>query len=708
MSPKEATVHRRAAELRNKYFVGRYRVRPGHIAFDPSNRGGQAPHGERCVQLLKDILRDGYDPQEGDHAGILVQEAPGKNIVQAFNDRALQGDPLLTPSIEGIAAQYGSLSHSHLNQVFKNILGKLPLGVPEISDREGRACVKVLAEVDEKLAKACEEGLMWEILSHKIRDEEERGCEIIQAAANSKNAVAMTYHEMELLSSLSKWCSRTSAMAEKMTFANAKEAMLLTYPGLAGEEDFVKVFNLVIDLGAEKAPFLGSLQAFTSRFVNPQLRRLRLHAFACVADLALEHPRLKVAILKWCYTQHPKRGFCPSPDCAKVKQHPSVALVEAELALKGVHVGMASLIGELKDEYSKVQWLGNVDSKVAGVLLEAKASTNRATLQLEMGKHISALCVKLAELLGKGNTERVKTAAATHLPKWVTWPTGDTEATEAPSAMAEESLRPKVIAFDSDGNPLGGQDARSKKQPKPEEIPVADWLELKSVQDTNAAFCARSIVASVLQVVQAAYVSKILELKVKVMRCKGVVTVVAEEDINKRSLAIPVAAMNASSIVSAGMCSHPRAVNVMLKENAASDARKRWPEYLPARDYMVTPELSLPKTPSMEGGAYDWKVNNCSHLFWVIPRHHDDQQWNCEIFNLEVTQAHALLMPDKTSATRVFNVSVPALRNTKPIKKDEAIVLKWPKPKDPPKKDTKTTTWIDAAQRDAKKQKTSH
>ena len=59
---------------------------------------------------------------------------------------------------------------------------------------------------------------------------------------------------------------------------------------------------------------------------------------------------------------------------------------------------MASLIGELKGECSKVQWLSNVDSKVAGVLLEAKASTNRAMLQLEMGKHISALCVRLAEL----------------------------------------------------------------------------------------------------------------------------------------------------------------------------------------------------------------------------------------------------------------------------------------------------------------------
>ena len=111
--------------------------------------------------------------------------------MQTFNDTALHGDPLMTPSIEGIAAQYASLSHSHLNQVFKNILGRLNLGVAAIADFEGRASLELLRRADEKFAKACEEGLMWEILGHEITTEEERGCEIIQAAANSKNAVAL-------------------------------------------------------------------------------------------------------------------------------------------------------------------------------------------------------------------------------------------------------------------------------------------------------------------------------------------------------------------------------------------------------------------------------------------------------------------------------------------------------------------------------------
>ena len=162
--------------------------------------------------------------------------------MQTFNDTALHGDPLMTPSIEGIAAQYASLRHSHLNQVFKNTLVRLVLGVAAIVDMEGRASLELLRRADEKFAKACEEGLMWEILGHEITTEEERGCEIIQAAANSKNAVALAYHEMELISSLSRWCSKSSAIAEKHTFGLAREAMMVTYPDMVQDAEFVNVF----------------------------------------------------------------------------------------------------------------------------------------------------------------------------------------------------------------------------------------------------------------------------------------------------------------------------------------------------------------------------------------------------------------------------------------------------------------------------------
>ena len=70
--------------------------------------------------------------------------------------------------------------------------------------------------------------------------------------------------------------------------------------------------------------------------------------------------------------QPPKFGYCPSPDVTNVKELPSVAIADAEGLLKTVHIDFASLLGELKDQYATLQWLGNVDAKISGALLEAK------------------------------------------------------------------------------------------------------------------------------------------------------------------------------------------------------------------------------------------------------------------------------------------------------------------------------------------------
>ena len=451
---------------------------PGHIGFHCLNRGGEASNGQWCVRLLEDILRDGYDPQEGDHAGLLVQEVPGGRDVQTFNDTALHGDPLMTPSIEGIAAQYASLSHSHLNQVFKNMLGRLVLGVAAIADMEGRASLELLRRADEKFAKACEEGLMWEILGHEITTEEERGCEIIQAAANSKNAVALAYHEMELINFLSSWCAKSSAIAEQHTFGLAREAMMVTYPDMVQDAEFVNVFKLVIDLGADRAPFLASLQSFASKFVNPQVRRLRLNAFSSAAGLPLECPRLKIAVLKWAYSQEPKFGFCPVPDCGKINHLPSSAVEYVESVLHAAHVGMASLIGELQNEHQKAQWLGHFDAKVASAVLEAKSGATRASLSRAIGVHVTAMCVRLAKLLGEARkgTEKVQAAASKHFPGVVEWPTAAADS-GATSALAEDDVLPKVIHYDADGQPIDAQVETFKQEepPRGDSCGSLDW-----------------------------------------------------------------------------------------------------------------------------------------------------------------------------------------------------------------------------------------
>ena len=198
----------------------------------------------------------------------------------------------------------------------------------------------------------------------------------------------------------------------------------MTYPDMVQDAEFVNVFKLVIDLGADGAPFLASLQSFASKFVNPQVRRLWLNAFSSAAGLPLKCPRLKIAVLKWAYSQEPKFGFCPVPDCGKIKNLPDSAVEAAESVLHAAHVGMASLIGELQNEYQKAQWLGDFDAKVASAVLEAKSGATRASLSRAIGAHVTAMCVRLAQLLGeaRGGTEKVQAAASKHFPGVVEWP----------------------------------------------------------------------------------------------------------------------------------------------------------------------------------------------------------------------------------------------------------------------------------------------
>ena len=102
-----------------------------------------------------------------------------------------------------------------------------------------------------------------------------------------------------------------------------------------------------------------------------------------------------------------------------------------------------------------------------------------------------------------------------------------------------------------------------------------------------------------------------------------------------------------------------------------------------------------------------------AHLFWLIPRDDSEEQWGCEVFNIDVTQAHALQHRGSSGTAmaiaRAFSVAVPALRNTRAIAKGDTCVLKWPKPKAVAKPPPTGTTWLSKAnQIQTKRQKLIH
>ncbi len=242
---------RRAAAFRIKYRTHDVRIRIPleQVGFHPKNRDGQPPNGERCAKLCDDILALGFDAEEADSGGVLVQQKPGTSLISDFNMRACDRDEYLAPADAG-AISYGSLSHSHLHQVLKNVkAGMKGAQCPLILDQNGKYSLEKLRSVDPGFAAAVDGGLRWEILSWRMEIEEPDACSIIQSALNAKHAVAMLAHEMQAFSKLCELASaaaenRLSADAERTSVSTVVErvqaALATTMPEFAADDNFCR------------------------------------------------------------------------------------------------------------------------------------------------------------------------------------------------------------------------------------------------------------------------------------------------------------------------------------------------------------------------------------------------------------------------------------------------------------------------------------
>ena len=61
--------------------------------------------------------------------------------------------------------QFGSLSHSHLNQVLKNVAGGVKYDLPSIVGPDGTLHLDLLAARDPAFAEHVRNGLLWEVLA---------------------------------------------------------------------------------------------------------------------------------------------------------------------------------------------------------------------------------------------------------------------------------------------------------------------------------------------------------------------------------------------------------------------------------------------------------------------------------------------------------------------------------------------------------------
>jgi hypothetical protein len=175
----------------------------------------------------------------------------------------------MAPLVKGQLLGFGSLTHSHLQQILKNTNCELLLGVEEICDRDGMVSLALLEKHDPMFALYARQGLMWSVLSSAINDDPE-ALDVIQAAANCKNSMAMVPHEMECIAKVSALCSKSSAVAELMCFETVRDQLAATLKGMAYDPDFQHLFAFVVNLGGDKGPFLKDLRFFAAKMINPK------------------------------------------------------------------------------------------------------------------------------------------------------------------------------------------------------------------------------------------------------------------------------------------------------------------------------------------------------------------------------------------------------------------------------------------------------
>ena len=182
------------------------------------NRGGPYPAGLRCRALCESSVTAGFNKEELNHAGVVVQERPISAVAAdyvsmgAHNKAKSEGDELLqTCFTQGADVRYGTLSHSHMLLVIRAWMTKAKWNIPAntqlqlvFCDKDGCLSLSVVAvhEHGRQLLAVISEGLKVEILSYKMDIEEPTAACCISIALNEAQGVALQTTEQTAVSVL--------------------------------------------------------------------------------------------------------------------------------------------------------------------------------------------------------------------------------------------------------------------------------------------------------------------------------------------------------------------------------------------------------------------------------------------------------------------------------------------------------------------------
>ena len=192
------------------------------------------------------------------------------------------------------------------------------------------------------------------------------------------------------------------------------------------------------------------------------------------------------------------------------------------------------------------------------------------------------------------------------------------------------------------------------------------------------------------------------------------IIVKATKDIAKGDLTVAMGISKHTHMMINPHARNPSGGNAWLNHPHAVSCNVSWPVSAEeqavgiedaAHQYQiwVQPELKLPKPTLGKGAEMQWSHKDSCYPFWAIPRQKTYEEVpNCDIVMQDVTVVIAgvwkpeKLKKEKQGLTNTYTAQVPLIVNTKEVKRDEELILKWHVPMAKPNaKERKPATWAD-------------
>ena len=572
--------------------------------------------------------------------------------------------------------------------------------VKSILDSSGHYSLVMLRNVDPMFASADDGGLLWEVLSWKMEQEEPDACVIIQAALNSKGALFMISHEMQAFARLCNLASvlaenrLASSFVESSAVETIRRSLRATLPQYADDEGFLHMFRFIVDLGANSERFCKDLLEFHQQWVNPEVRRIRLSVFGIVNEFPLEMPHLRVAGVKFVYTCDAKclkNGFCDNLTMKQVKEvlQKNFAIAEfAEMVLCWFHTKSHGCGPEA------FKCVSVLDREVFGAVIGVRGEDRKVQVVRASSKcfdKIKQLSLKMPDCPFDYAAPSAAPANAGH----------------ASTKSAVSSLAPKIIRYEN-GQPIVTQDVV--------ETPVFTenilWSKFFDTHDASQVLQEDVDKASVMVAILR-LAARLPTPDVIILRggAEKRVRVAADRDFDVGGLVIVPLVQGINRLSCRSVQAWALRASVSRAEaDEASTVFIVGGSSLPALTPSALANAGSSSSSSLHVSSHDWKQSHFPWPFWLVRRCDREEDANCKLVDWKVvgvsTMTAATAAVSSEPLVDASYVTIPVLVNTKDLVRGQELIVHWlgTVPKAKPKM-SKSTTWFDESSKLSKKKR---